>query len=225
MANAAQCYYCFESLLASFEDREPVNLPTVEALWEQHGQSKKLSKLRNAADSEQDSEDTEGGAGLPQSANDDEEDGDSQQSSQPSSRPKGLKLPHVSRLQSQISSDPSSAATTPSAASNTSSNSLLSSSTAATTPGTQSETPPSRQRLDAQRHPLFVTWNTLSRSGNKSLRGCIGTFEPQDLAAGLKSYSLTSYVGSPFLSCTMQSTCLPMALDSKPIANRPQSLR
>jgi AMMECR1 domain-containing protein len=43
-------------------------------------------------------------------------------------------------------------------------------------------------------YPLFVTWNTLSSSGHKSLRGCIGTFEAQELAFGLKSYALTSYV-------------------------------
>jgi AMMECR1 domain-containing protein len=58
-----------------------------------------------------------------------------------------------------------------------------------TTPSTQSETSKSETQ-----YPLFVTWNTLSRSGHKSLRGCIGTFEAQDLAAGLKSYALTSYV-------------------------------
>ncbi|PNS21251.1 hypothetical protein CAC42_1030 [Sphaceloma murrayae] len=41
-------------------------------------------------------------------------------------------------------------------------------------------------------HPLFVTWNTVSKSGHKSLRGCIGTFEPLPLSNGLKSYALTS---------------------------------
>jgi AMMECR1 domain-containing protein len=39
-----------------------------------------------------------------------------------------------------------------------------------------------------------VTWNTVSRSGNKSLRGCIGTFEAQELDEGLRNYALTSYV-------------------------------
>lgn len=43
-------------------------------------------------------------------------------------------------------------------------------------------------------HPLFVTWNTLSRSGEKRLRGCIGTFEPLDLEEGLGSYALTRYL-------------------------------
>jgi len=42
--------------------------------------------------------------------------------------------------------------------------------------------------------PLFVTWNTVTRSGEKRLRGCIGTFEAQELDEGLKSYALTSYV-------------------------------
>lgn len=49
--------------------------------------------------------------------------------------------------------------------------------------------------------PLFVTWNTNTRSGEKRLRGCIGTFEAQELDAGLKSYALTSYV--PHLNALM----------------------
>ena len=43
-------------------------------------------------------------------------------------------------------------------------------------------------------HPLFVTWNTVTKSGERRLRGCIGTFEAQELDEGLKSYALTSYV-------------------------------
>ena len=43
-----------------------------------------------------------------------------------------------------------------------------------------------------EEHPLFITWNTVSRSGHKSLRGCIGTFEAQELEYGLRSYALTS---------------------------------
>ncbi|KAK7757487.1 hypothetical protein SLS62_000502 [Diatrype stigma] len=43
--------------------------------------------------------------------------------------------------------------------------------------------------------PLFVTWNVISpRTGNASLRGCIGTFEAQDLDEGLSSYSITSAI-------------------------------
>ncbi|KAK1917179.1 hypothetical protein P3342_012024 [Pyrenophora teres f. teres] len=44
-----------------------------------------------------------------------------------------------------------------------------------------------------EEHPLFVTWNTVSsKSGEKRLRGCIGTFEAQALTTGLSSYALTS---------------------------------
>ncbi|KAI0592920.1 AMMECR1 domain-containing protein [Biscogniauxia sp. FL1348] len=43
--------------------------------------------------------------------------------------------------------------------------------------------------------PLFVTWNTVSaRSGHTSLRGCIGTFEAQELEEGLSSYAITSAI-------------------------------
>ncbi|KAF3059754.1 hypothetical protein GL218_04840 [Daldinia childiae] len=43
--------------------------------------------------------------------------------------------------------------------------------------------------------PLFVTWNTVSsRTGNTSLRGCIGTFEAQELDEGLSSYAITSAI-------------------------------
>ncbi|CZT39957.1 related to ammecr1 protein [Rhynchosporium secalis] len=41
--------------------------------------------------------------------------------------------------------------------------------------------------------PLFVTWNTVSPgSSHRSLRGCIGTFESQELSSGLESYTLIS---------------------------------
>ncbi|KAJ5326805.1 hypothetical protein MYU51_001649 [Penicillium brevicompactum] len=174
MATPAQCYYCFEVLFASFEGREPTTLAAVEALWEQHEQTKKLSDLEDQLET-----DTE-----QLSVTEDED------ASQLSSPPQRLQIPRVSRLQGELSAS-SSTATTPSSASNTSANSFQSSSTSITTPGSASATQ-SQLRSPDQRYPLFVTWNTLSRSGNKSLRGCIGTFEGQDLAAGLKSYALTS---------------------------------
>ena len=37
-----------------------------------------------------------------------------------------------------------------------------------------------------------MTWNTVSRSGSKSLRGCIGTFDALPLSTGLSTYALTS---------------------------------
>lgn len=40
--------------------------------------------------------------------------------------------------------------------------------------------------------PMFITWNTISSSGNKRLRGCIGTFAEQEVEYGLKTYALIS---------------------------------
>ncbi|KAJ4384765.1 hypothetical protein N0V86_000367 [Didymella sp. IMI 355093] len=88
----------------------------------------------------------------------------------------------VSRLLSLSSGSSSSAASTPSGTSSASSagTSVTSLSTALQDEAVQGD------------HPLFVTWNTVSRSGEKRLRGCIGTFTPLDLEEGLGSYALTS---------------------------------
>lgn len=42
--------------------------------------------------------------------------------------------------------------------------------------------------------PLFVTWNKVDQYGCHQLRGCIGTFDPRPLHAGLREYALTSAV-------------------------------
>ncbi|KAK5114730.1 hypothetical protein LTR62_002304 [Meristemomyces frigidus] len=67
------------------------------------------------------------------------------------------------------------------------------SSSGAATPASSSSSAPStnipRQRRE---YPLFITWNTVSRNGHKSLRGCIGTFKAVELEHGLRSYALTS---------------------------------
>ena len=169
MATPAQCYYCFETLAASYRRREPISLASVEELWEQHEQYKKLAALDEDDDSQFVDED-ENTAPL----------------SGKSSRSQKIKVPRVSRLQSG-----SSSSTTQSLASTNSSQSVLSSSTTVTTPSS-SDTASGKPRED--KYPLFVTWNTVSKHGHKSLRGCIGTFEAQELAEGLKSYALTSYV-------------------------------
>ncbi|KAL2014119.1 hypothetical protein VTN00DRAFT_1644 [Thermoascus crustaceus] len=207
MATPAHCFYCFECLSASFEGREPPSLADIEDLWEQHEQAKELAALQEKTklisqrekeeldqriddDSVHDGdEDDNGGAS---------EDQDERPASSKKNRPGTLKLPNITRLQSQLSSGSSSSSSTPSSTSANSSRSALSNSTTVTSPGSQSsffaqpEPTFRRPKLDEKAYPLFVTWNTLSRNGHKSLRGCIGTFEAQDLPSGLKSYALTS---------------------------------
>ena len=38
--------------------------------------------------------------------------------------------------------------------------------------------------------PLFVTWNTCRSRSGRVLRGCIGTFENQQIGYGLSNYAL-----------------------------------
>ncbi|BDD60029.1 hypothetical protein MPDQ_004379 [Monascus purpureus] len=185
MASPAQCFYCFECLSASFEDREHADLEVIEELWEQYEQIKKLAAIEGNNESVSIGEDGKRG----QQAVPNDDDG---RSTSTYNRPGALRLPSINHLQS--SSESSSAATTPSLASN-SSQSISSSSTTLTTPTLQS--PASEipklgfQKRKYRSHPLFVTWDVLKR-GRKSLRGCIGTFEAKELSDGLKSYALIS---------------------------------
>ncbi|PWY92536.1 hypothetical protein BO70DRAFT_425223 [Aspergillus heteromorphus CBS 117.55] len=176
MASPAHCYYCFESLAASYKDnKEPISLASVEELWERHEQFKKLAALNNDNDDEP--------VSLKENVPLDDDDVDDDEPT-PSSHSRKTKLPIVSRLQSD-----SSSSTTPSLTSTNSSQSMRSTSTTLTTPGSSS-TRSGRPR--EEKYPLFVTWNTFSKHGHKSLRGCIGTFEAQELARGLQKYALTS---------------------------------
>ncbi|ORY58763.1 AMMECR1 domain-containing protein [Pseudomassariella vexata] len=62
------------------------------------------------------------------------------------------------------------------------------------TPGTSTSSLPADKSLITE-SPLFVTWNIVSpRSGHVTLRGCIGTFESQELDEGLSSYAITSAI-------------------------------
>ncbi|OJJ51406.1 hypothetical protein ASPZODRAFT_127474 [Penicilliopsis zonata CBS 506.65] len=185
MATPAQCYYCFESLAASFEYREPASLEIIEELWEQHERAKKVAELGTTNELVK----RLVGAGSGEDE-DDELDGNHEPSGQ--KQLGDLKIPNTTHLNPQSSSDSSSASTTPSVFSAVSSRSL---STGVTTPSGPPDTSlPQAVQKTNQRYPLFVTWDTLSRNGHKSLRGCIGTFEAQELGEGLQSYALTSYV-------------------------------
>ncbi|KAB8260157.1 AMMECR1 domain-containing protein [Aspergillus pseudonomiae] len=190
MATPAHCYYCFECLAVSYKGQEHISLSAVEELWERYEQFRKVSALQDHDESVSLRESES--LGLQSGDDDDDIDGVSSKSK---NGPRGLKLPNISRLQSQISPS-SSSVTTPSSNSSHSGLSSSTPTTTMTTPSSQSLQSDAsgwrRQRGKDQQYPLFVTWNTVSRSGRKSLRGCIGTFEAQELAAGLESYALTS---------------------------------
>jgi len=51
---------------------------------------------------------------------------------------------------------------------------------------------PGAPRFPNDKYPLFVTWNKVNRRQEHELRGCKGTFTPQELHRGIPEYSLIS---------------------------------
>ena len=212
MATPAHCAYCFEILTADLEDREPLKYPQVLDLWAQY---ESLTKFK-AAKTENDGEheqclDVQDGDELTEDSEmdgfeetDEDEDGEDGEEStteelaQPV--PSKLSLPSISRLQAPSPASASSSSLTPSSLSATSSNAALDSASKSSSRTSffsfgsrRSQKPSPTAPPKEEEHPLFVTWNTVStRSGHKTLRGCIGTFEAQELSAGLRDYALTA---------------------------------
>ena len=192
MATTAHCLYCFESLSASLEKREALSLRQVEELWAQY---EIATGLRQA-----DLSVFTGSEANPKDhvMIDDDEDYSEKDEIKGEAQvvPSVLHLTGISKLQAPSPADASSSST-PSTISTTSSQAALGESSKSSSkssffsPAQQPQSPVVEKE---EVHPLFVTWNTLNSRGYKSLRGCIGTFEAQELSLGLKSYALIAYV-------------------------------
>ncbi|KAL8977452.1 MAG: hypothetical protein Q9205_006749 [Flavoplaca limonia] len=204
MATIAHCLFCFDVLSASLERRQHLSLPQVQDLWSRFQSSLEKGAQRGLADDEandeEEDQDIEDSADpLSDSDHDIEElssEGEEGPAVETAAAPSTLRLPTISRLQAP---SPASASTSsiPSSASASSSqfgfednSSKTSSTTSIFSFGRRSKQPSPARR--EEQYPLFVTWNTISSRGHKSLRGCIGTFEAQDLATGLENYALTA---------------------------------
>jgi hypothetical protein len=191
MATQAHCAYCFESLSASLEKRPGLSLRQVEALWKQY---------------------TSDDAATPDQAEVDEDDEDEDQDLETAAESE-LQPPHCPAAVSRLLAPSPSTVSSSSVSVNSSISTPASKSSSRSSffknslgkklqkeKETQSQTPQSgggaTSAAEVEESPLFVTWNTVSRSGEKRLRGCIGTFEAQDLDEGLRSYALTRY-GDP----------------------------
>ncbi|GAB7357019.1 hypothetical protein MBLNU459_g7846t1 [Dothideomycetes sp. NU459] len=165
MATEAHCAFCFESLAASLERRQPLSLAQVQDLWAEYT--------------------SDGG----------EEDGDVTDAEADqdtlAARPAA-----ISRLLNHAApSSTSSSSSLPSTKSASSSARSRTDTPATSTSSSRislSSLSRGSKRSPEESHPLFVTWNTTSRGGHASLRGCIGTFQAQPLEEGLRSYALTS---------------------------------
>ncbi|KAI1618925.1 AMMECR1 domain-containing protein [Exophiala viscosa] len=188
MASSAHALFCFEVLSASFERRDPPKLERVLALYDRY-------KSGTATDGGAIA-DGQGEEDIDPEAEDSEEEDDEEESHEENldrhATPKsGPQLSSISRLKASTSSSSSSSTSSPYILSATSSTSQL---TTPSSVASGNQSPPSyASRVSVtESYPLFVTWNTISRSGHKSLRGCIGTFEGMPLASGLATYALTS---------------------------------
>ena len=187
--------YCFEVLAAGLENRDALSLRQVEDLWDRYnggnaivggGNEGKANGNNDVVMTEdEDEQDDEEGADL--------DDGLEDLSKDPV--PTLLRPKDVSRLQVPSPASGASISSTPSTLSTVSSNSALGESSKSSSKSSffsfRRKPQPSPIEKE-QQYPLFVTWNTISSRGHKSLRGCIGTFEDQKLSAGLKDYALTS---------------------------------
>ncbi|KAF2278317.1 ammecr1 family protein, partial [Westerdykella ornata] len=173
MATVAHCAFCFEVLTAKLERREPLSLSQVEHLWQRY-----------------------------EAGEDDYDDDDDPSEPLPSDMTPPAAVPPNALLDpsyrpaaiSRLMANTSSSASSSSVQSTISTPSRVSEASSATTASSKSSNSDDEPALEEE-YPLFVTYNTLHKVGrrwDKRLRGCIGTFEPQELESGLRSYALTS---------------------------------
>ena len=197
MASTAHALFCFEVLAASLEKRDGLSLRQIEDLWIQY-ESQTQSAKPPIEDVVQDgSEDNADDAEMTEDEGEDDEDDENDEEDNEGvtkPMPSTLRPTSISRLQAP---SPASASTssTPSTLSTTSSQSALgdtSKSSSKSSFFSFGRGSPATLASKDEEYPLFVTWNTINWRGYKSLRGCIGTFDPHELASGLKSYALTS---------------------------------
>lgn len=190
MASTAHCLYCFEVLAASLEKRPQLSLRQVEKSWNQYQQIRSSGGASGPDHDEEMTQDEDG-----ESSDDELDEPESEEEAVIQSTPSTLQLPSISRLQA---ASPSSASTvsTPSSLSTASSQAALGGDSKSSSKSSLfSFSKRSQQPSPAQKeeeYPLFVTWNTISSRGHKSLRGCIGTFDAKELSEGLASYALTA---------------------------------
>lgn len=181
MATQAHCAYCFEILSAKLEKRTPLNLRQVEQLWKQFNADptapdSNAPEEQECSDAEEAHENT---APLAADTNDS------------TYRPAAISRLLAPSPSTTSSSSVQSASSTPSGVSEASSATSKSSSRSSIFSLGSRLRKEEKARVEGG-SPLFVTWNVLVRGGEKRLRGCIGTFEAQELDDGLRSYALTS---------------------------------
>ncbi|KAF1956734.1 AMMECR1-domain-containing protein [Byssothecium circinans] len=175
MATQAHCAYCFEILSSSLEKRAPLNLRQVERLWKQYTADANAPEDITASEHTSELDEI---TPPPASAND--------------PRPAAISRLLAPSPSTASSSSVQSTSSTPSGVSEASSATSKNSSQSSVSLSLGKRLKGAEKERSTQESPLFVTWNTVHRYGETRLRGCIGTFEAQELEDGLRSYALTS---------------------------------
>ena len=206
MATRAHAAYCLETLTAELEDRENLSYQQILDLWEQYEHHRQREEDSTHFEHQQgvvlhDGIEVEDNESFLDGLDEDEAEEEEEETleppePEPAPEPRRttrstLQLPSISRLQalSPASSSSSSSASATSSSAALGSNSKSSSNSSFFSFGRSKQASPVLPKPEA--HPLFITWNTISRrSGHRSLRGCIGTFDQKELASGLSEYAL-----------------------------------
>lgn len=182
-ANAAHCAYCFETLAAHLNGFTPLPYTKVLASWKQY----------TGEETDDDNDDDVEETTPADTVLDDVSNlsADNNDNNSPYGRPAAISRLVAPTPSSSASS--SSALSTPSRVSEASSASSAPCSKSPTPAGSGTYSSTLRNAAGAaeQKYPLFVTYNTVLRDGEKRLRGCIGTFEGYALEDGLREYALT----------------------------------
>jgi hypothetical protein len=178
MATQAHCAYCFETLSASLENRTALNLQQVEELWKKYNADPSASDSNTPKDETADDGDLETAPTTTDGS---------------SNRPAAISRLLAPSPATTSSSSVQSTNSTPSGTSEASSATSKSSSRSSFFPAGKR----ARKEEAQPATPLFVTWNVTAKSNGtklseKRLRGCIGTFEAQELDRGLRQYAIIS---------------------------------
>jgi hypothetical protein len=176
MATQAHCAFCFETLSSTLGKTPGLSLSEVVSLWKQWNNGNPITYEEPSSDDSDEEPSAPAVAADP-----------SNPTNPAISR---LTLPTLPSPATSSSSSLPSVSSTPSRVSEASSATSKSSSRSSFFGLRKSKQ--KGDEVEVEEHPLFVTWNTVHRSGERRLRGCIGTFEKLELEEGLESYALTS---------------------------------
>lgn len=171
MATVEHCLYCFETLAAELENRDPLSLEDVQKSYAAY-----LASLQQSTTSPTEDDQTTPAKKIPALR-----------------RLAAAASASASSSSSSLLASPSSSSTTSLSSANTAATTPSDSPAPQATTTTPTPTTATKVTDPTARYPLFVTWDKQQSSGEYHLRGCIGTFSADaPLSECLSEYALVS---------------------------------